>query len=64
MIAKKLYGGVLHTVLAVLLCTGCTQKEESVLEPIPPLQWQEMQVTPFLAESAWRNTQPNWMPSL
>ena len=55
---KRLHGTLLGVLLGLLLCAGgCAPKEETVLEPIPSFQWQEMQVTPFLAESAWRNTQ-------
>ena len=58
---KILHGTLLGALLGLLIgASGCGPKEEAVLEPIPAMRWQELPVTPFLGEAAWRNTQPNW----
>ncbi|MBO4349362.1 MAG: hypothetical protein J6A01_00250, partial [Proteobacteria bacterium] len=45
---------------AVMLSMGCTQKEEIALEPLPSMQWQDKQITPFLTPEAWQTAQQDW----
>ena len=43
-----------------MLSMGCTQKEEIALEPLPSMQWQDKQITPFLTPEAWQTAQQDW----
>ena len=40
--------------------SGCEQKAETVLEPLPSIEWQEQAVTPFLTSETWKTAPRDW----
>lgn len=39
---------------------GCAPKEETVLDPIPAMTWEELSVTPFLPIERWQTGARDW----
>ena len=45
---------------ALFLITGCSQKPAPDLEPLPPIEFSQSQITPFLAQDTWKTTPHDW----
>ncbi len=47
-------------VIFLFLFTGCSPKQEAVLEPLPEIEYHTAQVTPFLPKEAWTHDAQDW----
>lgn len=46
--------------LALFLITGCSQKSAPELEPLPPIEFSQSQITPFLTPDTWKTAPHDW----
>ena len=47
-------------ILAFFLIAGCSSKPAPDLEPLPPIEFSQSEITPFLTQDVWKSTPYDW----